>query len=433
MNKSEKMKKDHVSEHVYYNGMDSDSIEAHLERTPLTKDANKKNIQETEDWKSFKIRRSIIYYLLLLFCCFGLFASNTIQGIFFKRMSDDVPTGFYFLLTFCSAIFVVIFTIATIARNLFNYVMKRALGKETGPKDYVSHKELMLLGFLDSINGLILLSAAHQTAAAFHAILPQSMIPLTFVFSFVIIRNKFILKFFIMDFVSALVVALGVLVSLIPVIIELFKNPSSWGTSVVWPLVFLAGFIPGSLMNVFQERFTRDKANLDYLHLLNWVSIYQVITDICFFWVVFVIPGSNINNLRDFGGMLDSGFSCLAGKDIIIDGAVKGNCKMAALDLSVFVLGYVGTYIFTAIILRMASSIFLILANAPVNPITAVIFFIVGMDSMNWYNGASIPIMIVGVAIHISSDFYKTKTEKNSHKSGYGEESGNGRETYGQV
>jgi len=188
-------------------------------------------------------------------------------------------------------------------------------------------------------------------------------------------------------------------------------SKSSLGTSAIWPIVFLIGFVPGALMNVVQERASKGKRNLDYLHLLAWVSVYQVITDICSFWVNFAVPDTDITNFRDFGGMLDDGFGCFFGRDIMVNGTIRGNCKMAAVDTSLFVAGYVGTYAFTALILKMASSIFFILSNAPVAPATAIIFFIVGMDHLTWFNGVALPIMLIGVVIQLVSDFLSSKQE----------------------
>lgn len=372
--------------------------------------------EQVDTWVVFKTKRPVLYAFLLVLVCLLSFVSNTMQGVFFKRMADDIPTGPYFLLVFCSAMFVVVFFAAMFIRDAAHWIYRRLVklrnGKEVPPveRSYVSHLHLFIIGALDSVNGLILLYAAHPTAAALHPILAQSTIPFTFVFSYVLMRSQFTIKFFCLELLSTVIVSVGVLVSLVPVFVAIASDPSAVGSSAIWPIIFVTGFIPGALMNVVQEKYSKRKENLDYLHLLGWVSAYQILTDAFFFWSNFVVPATNVQNFADLGGMVDKGFGCLVGHEILVNGTSKGNCKMAALDTALFVGGYVGTYTFTALMLKMASSIFYILSNAPVAPMTDVIFFIFGMDKINWATGVAIPIMLVGVIVHMLVDYYKSKT-----------------------
>ncbi|EFC46799.1 predicted protein [Naegleria gruberi] len=463
-------------------------------------------------WATFKTNHLVLYFIILTLCCVGLFVSNCVQGVFFKKMADDMPSGPYFILVTCSASFVVVFGVCLVVRDVYEkylevhinafigkvykkFLMRRkalrngkhqenssllkgdsvssgldqsnsslnALENEQESNDVeeiekkpvkrgrLSHRSLFVIGALDSMNGLLVLFAAHATPAALQPILSQSAVPMTFVMAYILIHLpimlkkrpfsenksywKHTLKFFSLELLAALIVLAGVIVTLIPVFIKIANDPKSMDGSVFWSLIFLVGIIPGSLMSVVQELYSKQHQKLDYLHLLLWVSIYQIVVDASSFWFNMVVPGVGIHNLSDLGNMFDRGFGCLFNQNqtspignytnlnqtfqfsnysssnttqpTSLDG-----CGMASLDTFVFIMGYVGTYAFTAILLKMTSSITLILINSFVAPATDILFFILGMDEFSWYTGGAIVIITVGVLIQIGSDYFKEKSAK---------------------
>lgn len=362
------------------------------------------------EWAEYKVNNPCIYWIMFIMSCLGLFVINTVQGIFFKRMADDIPTAPYFILLICSIAFVVVFFAMMIIRYIYHKLNYKFRNVTAPVYNYVGHGWLVVIGVLDSLNGLILLFAAHPTPASLHPILPNITIPFTFVMSYILIRQKFRFKYFLGDFVSAIIVLIGVLISIIPVFIEIAHNPDSVKSSAIWPIIFILGILPGALMNIVQEKASKNITNLDYLHLNMWVSFYQVICDLILFWANFVFP-SNIHNLGDLGTAFDKGFQCLVGIDIVKNGTVVGNCKMATLDMSVFIVGYVGTYLFSAILLRMASSIFISLINVFVTPMSEFMFFVIGMDKITLYTGLSLPVMMLGIILNTIVDYFKTRAD----------------------
>ena len=367
------------------------------------------------EWASYKVKHPYIYFIIFIFSCLGLFVINTVQGVFFKRMADDFPTAPYFVLVFCSASFVIVFFVMMVIRYILNLLYCKLRSVDFPKYNYVGHGWLMLIGLLDSLNGLILLFAAHKTPASLHPILPNITIPFTFVMSYILIRQKFRLKHFFGDMVSSFIVLVGVLISIIPVFIDIAHNPDSVKTSAIWPIIFILGILPGALMNIVQERASKDVEKLDYIHLNGWVSVYQLVCDFLFFWANFVFP-TNIHNLGDLGSAFDKGFQCLGGINVITNGTVIGNCHMAAIDTSVFVSGHVGTHLFSALLLRMSSSIFISLVNVFVSPMAEFIFFIVGMDKITWYVGAALPIMMIGIIFNTIVDYFKAKSDSQDEK-----------------
>jgi hypothetical protein len=373
-----------------------------------------------ESWEKYRIRRPKTFISLLAVLCLGLFASNVVQQVFFKRMADDIPTAPYFLLVVCSVMFVIIFGFGMFVRWIVDMVkLKRsqpniALQHLIGvrfPRTTTGHGWLMAIGFADSINGMILIFSAAKTPAMLHPILQQAVL-YTFVASYLLRTRRLHLVTFGLDSLSTFITTAGIAVSLIPFFQTIAGDPSSINTAAAWPLVFLAGVIPGAVMNVIQEKGTaklKNKSDFDYLHLLTWVSIYQVVTDLLLFWSNFVNPASNIHNLADLGRAFDKGFACLAKYDIRVNGTVVGNCQHAALDTTAFLGGYVGTYVFSAFVINLSSSILTAITNAPVVPAVTLVFFLLGTDKVTWHIGIAVPLMLVGAVVQLFSDKYRDK------------------------
>jgi hypothetical protein len=376
-----------------------------------------------ESLASFRFRRPGLYNTVLGLLCFGLFCSNVVQGVFFKRMADDIETAPYFLLLFCSTLFVLVFGSTMVVRWVLDIIKNKLANSQllfkellenTVQRTRVSHAWLAIIGVLDSINGLILLFAASRTAPMLHPILAQAVVLLTYISSYLLRTRRLKLVTFGLDSLATTITMAGVCVSIIPIFVAIANNPTSITSSAIWPLVFLAGVIPGAIMNVVQEKATskiKNAPDFDYLHMLTWVSIYQVITDVVLFWSNFVNPGVPIHNLGDLGNAFDQGFACLGGKEIIVNGTIAGNCHYAALDTTMFVSGYVGTYVFSAFTINLSSSILTAMTNAPVTPAVDLVFWLAGMDKITWHIALAIPLMLVGAIIQAFSDNYRDKQQ----------------------
>jgi hypothetical protein len=378
-----------------------------------------------EKLEEYRTRRPYLYNTCLTFLCIGLFISNVVQGVFFKRMADDVPTAPYFLLLFCSVMFVLIFGFAMIIRWFIDIINLKRSYKDWNIQEVIKvpiervrvrHYWLAIIGFLDSVNGLILLFAAAKTPPMLHPILGQAIVLITFIAVYLFRTRKIILATFALDSLATLITMGGVMISLIPVFIAISNNPSAVTTSAIWPLVFLMGIILGAIMNVVQERATLNIKHLqtfDYLHMLTWVSIYQVITDLSLFWTNFINPSANIHNLQDLGAAFDKGFACLGSREIMVNNTIVGNCHHAPIDTGLFISGYIGTYVFTAYTINFSSSILTAITNAPVVPVVTLIFFLAGMDQFTWHVGIAIPIMMTGAIFQGISDHLRDKKEAN--------------------
>jgi len=96
-------------------------------------------------------------------------------------------------------------------------------------------------------------------------------------------------------------VLVGIGISIIPTIIAVVNNPSSWdqsGTgSIIWIIIFIIGVAPGAVYNVLQERFLARRARdkilgrhvfIDELVVLLFGCIFQVLTIVVIFPVDFL-------------------------------------------------------------------------------------------------------------------------------------------------
>jgi hypothetical protein len=101
-----------------------------------------------ESLASFRARRPGLYNTVLGLLCFGLFCSNVVQGVFFKRMADDIETAPYFLLLFCSTLFVLVFGSTMVVRWVLDIIKNKLINshllfnellKTTAQRTRVSH------------------------------------------------------------------------------------------------------------------------------------------------------------------------------------------------------------------------------------------------------------------------------------------------------
>jgi drug/metabolite transporter (DMT)-like permease len=332
-------------------------------------------------------------------------------------MVDDMPKEIYTILFITCFSFIPIFFTMKLIRNLLiksKYLINKWRNNdyifEHQEYGYVEHWKLFIIGFLDSLKGLLIFFSGYQTPATLQPILTNVAIPFTFIVSYIIMRYKFKTSLFIGDLSAALIVIIGVIVSLIPTFIKISKGDLV-GVSAIWPFIYVIGILPAALMNILLEKFTKNIKNIDYFDMNGWISIYQFITCCFFVWLNFIFP-TDLHNFSDIGREFDNTFKCLLALD-------DEKCKMSLIDTCIFVTAYIGTYLSTSILLKMITSIFVSLINVCVTPTSSILFSIIGMDKFNVFTGLSLPIMFIGVIINIFVDYKRAKsnvTNENESK-----------------
>jgi len=175
-------------------------------------------------------------------------------------------------------------------------------------------------------------------------------------------------------------VLVGIGISIIPTIIAVVNNPSSWdqsGTgSIIWIIIFIIAVGPGALYNVLQERFLARRARdkivgrhvfIDELVVLLFGCMFQVLTIVVVFPVDFLPKFGFSQNIGEWAQALTSSCKCFVN-------AIEG-CKDAWWLGLIFNAGYIISYLGT-IGLNNESANYGLLASTLTTPVAAAFWLI---------------------------------------------------------
>lgn len=223
----------------------------------------------------------------------------------------------YFVLSFSSLVFVLIFGLGTLFIRLF---FPKTIGE--AEKNF-PHRLLLLVGLSDAVNGTLIVYASNgtRTPPYLQAILGNFLIPLTVLFRLVILRRKPTC----LKLQCSVAVFIGLLISFIPTIQPKIDHKASDKTTcvvdgiskVMWPILFMLGSIPEAAMRVFEERGVKmedSKSNeqINLVYFLFWTSTYELIGVALFFWVD-LLPWYGDANINNFFTKWTTGFQCFFG------------------------------------------------------------------------------------------------------------------------
>jgi hypothetical protein len=278
----------------------------------------------------------------------------------------------YFVMTFASFSFVIVFGLTTLGLKLFGRPETIGRTEKTFPQ-----MDLFWIGFCDAINGIMVVFAAtaSRTSPLLQTLLGNFMIPLTIVARLVILRKRPSL----IQGLSAAAVFLALFLCLVPNILDLDKSKcaeSNTASSVsgpgriLWPLCFMFGFLPAAIMNVLEERSLKRRdpkapgsGQINLFYFLFWTSLYQLLTAATLFWTD-IIPGFGTaeGSLRQFGENYWFGVKCFFG---------GGGCgSSSGLRGTLFIAFYVVSYIGGGLLLRHSDgATFLAIVNSLVTPL----------------------------------------------------------------
>lgn len=229
-----------------------------------------------------------------------------------KGNSPGHTVDSYFVLLFTNVVFLVIFGIATLHVRI--YSPKALKGKE------VPHKLLFLVGLFDALNDAMVsfASKGSRTPPYLQNILGSFMIPLTILFRIVIVHKKPSRQ----KLLCGLVIMIGLFISLIPTI---FSDANSKDqdevddiSRVMWPIMFMLGFIPAALMVVLEEKGLQMESEtsedrIGVIYFLFWSTTYQVICIFVLLWLNILPWYGNVTNLEESVGNIWFGFQCFFG------------------------------------------------------------------------------------------------------------------------
>lgn len=194
----------------------------------------------------------IIYTVLLLVSSVG----NT---IFFKRMTTAMPNYSWFLTQLSTLIYVPIF--AVLAGTSIFAQTKRQLLKKFG-----------VMGAFDSASGVFMVLGGVRTSGTMQLMLQQSAIPLSVLFSILILKKRY----HSVQHLGAAAIILGILLA------KVDGAPS--GSSMadennpLFNVIFFMAVVPAALSSVYKEvAFRGHDGDLDVNLLQFWVASFQVV------------------------------------------------------------------------------------------------------------------------------------------------------------
>lgn len=305
--------------------------------------------------------------------------SNTSSNTSGSESTDSM--GPYFVLSFSSLAFVIVFGFATVIS--FALFPKKVTKEELVFPQW----QLFLVGLFDALNGVFVVYASPpvRTAPFLQAILGNFLIPLTIGFRLLIIRKRPTL----LKLICAGAVLLGLIVSLIPIMHGDNSDPQdkqAWleqpvAARVLWPLCFMFGFVPAALMNVFQEKGLKDTRRVNLLYYLFWINLHQLWVTALLFWVDIVPQFGTSDGIQQFGRSYWFAVKCFFG------GA--GCDYSAGVRGTIFISMYVLTYVSQGLLIRYAEgATFLAIVQSVVSPLGALFWSLFtckeGCDAIGW-------------------------------------------------
>jgi len=259
-----------------------------------------------------------------------------------NSMPGELKVDSYFVVSFASLSFVIIFGLGT----LFLIVFKPGTIGETERK--FPQKLLAQVGICDGLNGLLVVfaSSGKRTAPYLQAILGNFIIPLTILFRFAILKKKPTL----IKLICGILVVVGLFICLLPTIFPSIGHSSSGSSGgatgvgkVLWPMCFMLGFVPAAVMNVIEEKSLKLQSRgagkgVNIVFFLFMTSLYQLLTVGAFFWADVIPNFGNVKNVKQFGKNYWFGLRCFFG---------GANCSATtgtrgAVFIGMYVLSYIG-------------------------------------------------------------------------------------------
>lgn len=286
-----------------------------------------------------------MHQLLRTFLIIGaVFAAASVQNISLPLVVHEYES-IYFVLLMNSIQFILITLIIALI------IGKGKLGKIGNKKIIIS------IGVFNAITSILIVYSADtsRTPAIIQSILGSTNVIPSILFTKIILgkKVKYNLKFIIP---SALLLAISLIISCIPVIESTFDN-----NTIRWICIYFIGILAGSLYNIMQEKYfinMLDSDVLDKLTLMVFVTLSQLIILIMMSWMEFVL-----------------GYTSHPVQAFIASFHTFGSDKVAIILLELFIIFNVITHLLCLYAVRISTNYTIIAITAAI-PTIGVFFLI---------------------------------------------------------
>lgn len=319
----------------------------------------------------------------LLFPCIISILFNVGQAVFlplfistfFKNScSGGFSTGPYFILFIMSFLFNIPFLIGCV----YDQYNKNDLNVQNFVKYLFP---LMLMGFFDALNGILMVfsSSLDRTSGYMQSILLNLNIPFTIVLTKLILNNENTINSNCIYFVMV-----GILISVIPNIIELFYNKNEISMSV-FPFLFVLSIVPNVLMNITQKWIFVRCPDFNKNLMLFGESIFQFVTICLCFWIDIIPMIGTSKNINQFKDNFSYGFQCFF-NPIYGSHNVDTRCNYSMPIGLLFAMSYCGVYYYNSHLIHSVSVSFNSIVQIISTPIQIQIWYII-MPLTTWICG----------------------------------------------
>jgi drug/metabolite transporter (DMT)-like permease len=192
-------------------------------------------------------------------------------------------------------------------------------------------------------------------------IILQSYIIFTLVLSKIILGRSYKRQ----QIISVLVLFLGILVSLIPIFIQIASGEDlAFQSGAYWGVILFVSTAPAALMNIKEEEVFEENPNYDIALLIAWESLIQVLFVGFCFWADLVPHFGTSTSLRELVTNFENGMSC-----VFFENSLPGtHCQYCMLFIILFGLAYCGAYYFSAYLMKYASANYNSAVSSVVSP-----------------------------------------------------------------
>lgn len=364
------------------------------------------------------IRRAIRKKLDLRVIGWALAAmlGNVMMVIYLVKLGLRIPNYSYFILNFGCLLYNIPFFIIA---YLQHYLYKTITAEMTKP---IWKFHLFVIGFFIGFNGLFIVFANPNVPGTLQTLLLQFIIPATMITSIIFLRSKYKLN----QYLGALLVVVGIVVSLIPD----FGNKENLlpNEGIFWIVIFIIGSIPGAFYNVYEE-FAFRAQEMDIGYLMAWSNLGQWIS----LWLIApfnLIPkfSPNGHTFHDLMIQYQDGLKCFVGIDTGTTGSTQDDpCDGMWIIFLLFCTGYVLNNFCSAALVKYGNATFSILISISSSILANFAFsarFIMGQFAVpvSWYDVLALLLVISGVVLYrfSSASHHEEKDTQNDNESGKG-------------
>lgn len=239
-------------------------------------------------------------------------------------------------------------------------------------------------------------------------LLLQSAIPMSMLITRLFLKVKYRMS----QYIGAMLVIAGIIVVLVPQLINPSNNGVTPSATGIWSAVLIASCIPMCLSSVYKEKALGD-TEIDAVYMNYWIAVYQFI--ISFPLLVPMAYASDLT-VQELPSNLWNGMKCYVGINSITTGPHIDDCSSAPIYVNVYILFNLAYNVLIILLLKYGSSNILYLCitlQVPISNLAFALPFMPNSQPVTWEAGLGLAVIMGGLVIYrfftpLKGRIYKT-------------------------